>query len=245
MRKSGIVPLSLLLAASLAAVSCGVRVPQVPPAARGQVPHAAPTGPWFAQGRMELVLPGKRVSCTALVRGLGDGRARLALMSDEGLQLADLTSTADGYEVNQALDDLKKALPALGRMLRQAYALPAEQGHRQWCNGRLAGLSGKDTRWFGGDPVLLRSVQGDGLDIAIEDYRPLSASTPGSGELLAREVRANGPFGITIRIHLGQAKVMESKRAPDAKASPPSAQPSSPAPAAPATATVPGTAADF
>ena len=177
------------------------------------------------------------MSCTALVRGLGDGRARLALMSDEGLQLADLTSTADGYETNQALDDLRKALPALGRMLRQAYATPVEQGRRQWCDGRLAGLSGKDTRWFGGDPVLLRAVQGDGLDIVIEDYRPLSASS-GSGELLAREVRAAGPFGITIRIHLGQAKVMEAKHEPDAKPSPSHAQP------APAAVSA-GTAADF
>ncbi|MBA3710040.1 MAG: hypothetical protein H0W83_14620 [Planctomycetes bacterium] len=182
------------------AAGCGVRVPEIPSSARAQTPRAAPAVPWFAPGRMELVLPGKRVSCTAYVRGLGNGQARLVLLSDEGLQLLDLQSTDDGYQVIQAIDDLKKAVPHLGRLLRQAFALPPEK--RRWEDDRIAAASGGSTRWYGGDPVLLRAIEGDGLDIAIEDYQPLG------GELLAHEARATAPFGITMRIHLGDARLL-------------------------------------
>ncbi|MBA2481376.1 MAG: hypothetical protein H0V44_12000 [Planctomycetes bacterium] len=191
---------TIIAACVLLCAGCGLRIPEIPQAARTQVPRAAPTAPWFGEGRMELVVPGKRISCTAYVRGLPDGTARIALLSDEGLQLMDLQSTADGFQVNQAIDDLKKAVPHLGRMVRQAFAHPAEKRH--WDDDRIAAVSGDVTRWYGGDPVLLRGVEGDGLDLAIEDYRLLG------DELLAHEVRATAPFGITMRIHLTSARLL-------------------------------------
>lgn len=189
-------PLALI---ALCLLGCSPRVPDVPHSARSQPPRAAPTKAWFGQGRMELVVPGRRISCTALVRGLGDGRARLALMSDEGLQLVDLTTTSDGYEVTQAIEEVKQALPHLGRLARHAFALPPET--RAWEGGLLVAKSGEDTRWYGGDPLLLRAVEGPGLDLVLEDYRPLG------GEMLAHEARAEGPLGITLRIRLDPEQV--------------------------------------
>jgi hypothetical protein len=190
-----------LLAASLVVVSgCGLRVPEIPQAARAQTPRSAPTGAWVGEGRMELAVPGKRISCSAYVRGLEDGTARLVLVSDEGLQLLDIRSTAESYEVTQALEDVKKALPHLGRMLRLAFAHPPER--TRWDDDRIAAESGGSTRWYGGDPVLLRAVEGDGMDIAIEDYQPFG------DQLLAHEARATAPFGVTMRVHLTQARAL-------------------------------------
>jgi hypothetical protein len=196
----------IALAAVLA--GCASRIPSIPETARDQPPRAAPSVPWFGQGRMELSVPGKRLSCTAFVRGLGNRQARLVLMSDEGLQLADLRSTADGYDVIAALPDLNKALPHLGRLLRQAFALPPEE--RSWSDDRIAARNGGSTRWYGGDPVLLREVEGDGLDLVIEDYRQIGP------ELVPFEARASGPFGITLRIRLSMARLL----APIADATP-------------------------
>jgi hypothetical protein len=220
----------LLGIALLLAAGCGPSIPDIPQAARSQTPRAAPHAAWFGQGRLELVVPGKRISCTALVRGFGDGRARLALMEDvSGMQLADLTSTADGYEVTQAMDEVKKALPQLGRLVRHAWGLPAEPPERmEWHDATLAAHSGGDTRWYGGDPVLLRAIEGDGLDISIEDYHPLGATS----ELIAHEARAKGPLGITIRIHLDpdQVWLRPAKASTVTEAAPVPAEPPTTAP---------------
>jgi hypothetical protein len=224
-------PSSLLGLWLLLVAGCGPTIPDIPQAARAQTPRAAPRSPFFGQGRLELVVPGKRISCTALVRGFGDGRARLALMEDvSGMQLADLTATADGYQVTQAIDEVRKALPQLGRLVRHAWGLPADPPERlEWHDATLAVHVGPDTRWYGGDPVLLRAVEGDGLDLSIEDYRPLGTTT----ELIAHEARAKGPLGITIRIHLDPSQVWPRP------ATPPPGAAGAPAPAPEASASAP------
>jgi hypothetical protein len=196
---------SLLLAAGtlvlLVLAGCDPRVEPVPASARGQTPRSAPTLAWVGRGRLEVVTPGRRFSGMAIVRGLGDGSARAAFLSDEGLLLADLTASAAGCTVHRAIDDLKDALPLLGRMVAQAYAAPRADEARAWRGDCLAAAAGKDTRWYGGDPVLLRCVSGDGLELRLEDYRPLGR------ELLAHEVRAEGPLGITIRLTLSSVEI--------------------------------------
>ena len=193
----------LLLVALVALVlltACGSRVAPVPESARGQTPRSAPMAPWQGRGRLELVVPGKRISCGAIVRGLGNGNARVAFISDEGLLLADLSLTPGAWETITAIPDMKDALPHLGRLAAQAFAgAPLEERH--WKDDIIAAQAADQVRWYGGDPVLLRAVTGGGLALLLEDWRMLGT------ELVPCEVRGEGPFGITIRIRLDQASL--------------------------------------
>jgi hypothetical protein len=191
-----------LLAALLilaACTGCRPRVPEVPAAARGQAPQTAPTTPWIGKGRLEVVAPGKRMSGSVILRSLGDGAVRAAFLSDEGLLLADLTARDGRWTVTRSIPDLERALPHLGRLVAQAYASVGETG-RSWEDDRLLATAGDARRWYGGDPILLRAVDGGGLDLLVEDWRPFGAV------LLPHEARAEGPFGITIRLHLDEVK---------------------------------------
>jgi hypothetical protein len=209
---------SLVLAA-LTLGGCAPRVPEVPEIARGQTPRGAPLAPWQGKGRLEVVVPitGARISCTAILRGMGDGSARAVFLSDEGLILADLTAADGTFTVTQSIAALSDALPHLGRMVAQAFAAPPAE-MRTWEDGRLIAQVGDDQRWYGGDPLLLRCITGHGFDIYLEDYRQLG------GELLAWEVRGEGPLGITLRIRLQEAvrpaKATVAPSPPNAPSSP-------------------------
>jgi hypothetical protein len=180
-------------------VGCGVRVPEVPESARTQTPRGAPTSPWVGKGRLEVVAPGKRMSGSVIIRGLGDASVRAAFISDEGLLLADVSARDGVYTVNKSIADMERALPHLGRLVAHAYGQITES-ERQWKGGHLIGTHRDTVRWYGGDPILLRAVTGDGLDLLIEDYRWLGM------ELVPYEARAEGPFGITIRLRLQSAE---------------------------------------
>ncbi len=199
----------------LLAGGCNPRVDAVPESARTQIPRAAPNAAWQGRGRLEVAMPvtGTRISCTVIVRGMGDGSARAVLLSDEGITLADLSAVAGTYSVIQAIPALDSALPHIGRLFAQAFtAAPSEV--RSWVDDRLIARSDDDQRWYGGDPLLLRCVTGHGFDIYLEDYRQLG------GELLAWEARGEGPLGLTLRIRLQEAS---SARARSGAAPPPAA----------------------
>ena len=180
--------------------ACSPRVPEVPAAARGQMPRAAPTTPWIGKGRLEVVAPGKRISGTAILRSLGDGAVRAAFLSDEGILLTDLTAKNGSWTVTRSIPDMERALPHLGRLIAQAYAQVADS-ERTWDNDRMRATAGDAVRGYGGDPILLRAIEGGGLDVLIEDWRPLGV------QWLPHEARAQGPFGITIRLHMTEANV--------------------------------------
>lgn len=188
-----LLPLPLLAAVLLG--GCSPRVPEVPVAARGQTPQASALTPWVGKGRLEVVAPGKRLSGTAILRSLGDGSVRSAFLSDEGVLLADLTAKDGTWTVAKSINDMERALPHLGRLVAQGYARVAD-AERTWDDDRLRAQTGDTIRWYGGDPILLRAVEGDGLDLLLEDWRVTTAG------LLPHEARAEGPFGITIRLHL-------------------------------------------
>jgi hypothetical protein len=188
--------LCLLVSALFSGACCSPRVPEVPASARGQTPRAAPLTPWVGKGRLEVVAPGKRLSGTAILRSLGDGAVRAAFLSDEGLLLADLTAKDGSWTVARSVADMERALPHLGRLVAQAYARIDDTAIRTWDDNRIRAESGDAIRWYGGDPVLLRAVEGGGLDLLIEDWNSQS------GELMPHEARAEGPFGITIRLRL-------------------------------------------
>ncbi|HEX3135528.1 MAG TPA: hypothetical protein VHX44_18335 [Planctomycetota bacterium] len=193
MRPSAI--LCLALTALMVVVGCSPRVPEVPASARGQTPRSAPLTPWVGKGRLEVVAPGKRLSGTAILRSLGDGAVRAAFLSDEGLLLADLTAKDGAWTVARSVADMERALPHLGRLVAQAYAR-IDDHERTWDDDRLRAQAGDTVRWYGGDPVLLRAVEGGGLDLLLEDWRMFGT------DLLPYEARAEGPFGITIRLRL-------------------------------------------
>jgi hypothetical protein len=201
--RSGWLALLLLLAGG-----CSPRVDAVPESARGQIPRSAPNAPWQGKGRLEVAMPvaGLRISCTAIVRGMGDGSARAVFLSDEGITLADITAAAGAYSVIQSIPALDNALPHLGRMFAQAFAAPPSEV-RSWVDDRLIAIAGDDERWYGGDPLLLRCVTGHQFDVYLEDYRQLG------GELLAWEVRGEGPLGLTLRIRLQEASSARSRAA--------------------------------
>lgn len=188
----------LILLLCLAVVGCSPRVPEVPASARGQTPRAAALTPWVGKGRLEVVAPGKRLSGTAILRSLGDGAVRAAFLSDEGILLADLTAKDGTWSVARSVADMERALPHLGRLVAQAYARVDDAGTRTWDDDRLRAHSGDAIRWYGGDPVLLRAVEGGGLDLLVEDWRMVGP------DLLPHEARAEGPFGITIRLRLNE-----------------------------------------
>ena len=189
---------ALIFILMLMVAGCGVRVPEVPESARMQTPRAAPTIKWVGKGRLEVVAPGKRMSGSAIVRGLGDGSVRAAFISDEGLLLADVSARDGEYTVNKAITDMERAIPHLGRLVAQAYG-DINDTERSWSGGHLLATHKDTVRWYGGDPILLRAVTGNGLDILIEDYRWMGT------DLVAYEARAEGPFGITIRLRLQSA----------------------------------------
>jgi hypothetical protein len=186
----------LILLLCLAVVGCSPRVPEVPASARSQTPRASALTAWVGKGRLEVVAPGKRLSGTAILRSLGDGAVRAAFLSDEGLLLADLTAKDGTWTVTRSVADLERALPHLGRLVAQAYGRVDDAGARTWDDDRLRAQAGDAIRWYGGDPVLLRAVEGGGLDLLVEDWRMVGP------DLLPYEARAEGPFGITIRLRL-------------------------------------------
>jgi len=207
----------LLLMATLAVVGCA-RSPATPEAARGQTPRAAPTMRWLGEGRLEMDVAGRRLSCTAFVRGLGNGQARLVLMGDEGVQLVDVETTPEDHRVRQELPDLKSGTPELARMLGQAFATHPES--RSWRDDELIAVvpdvvkqwevrpdgtwiphAKEVTRVYYGDPLLLRRVEGRSLTITVADYRQVG------DELVPHVVTAEG-FLVRIRLRLETARAL-------------------------------------
>jgi hypothetical protein len=178
---------------------CGIRVPPVPALARQQVPRGAPQQAWRGQGRLEITYPGTRLSLDCRLRAPGDGSVRYVLLSDAGILLADVTVSAQAQTINQAVPDVKPRLDLISRLFGQAYArYPTEPA--RWKSERLVIANGKAKRWHGGDPILLRRIEGGGWPIAIGDYRPLGE------EFLGHEVVAEGSWGSRVSFTLQAAK---------------------------------------
>jgi hypothetical protein len=193
---------AIVVAGLLAA--CGRDVPPVPPEARDQQPQGAPTRTWLGKGRITVDVLGRRLSARGIVRSLPDGQSRMAILSDEGLLLLDLRTippTADGtwYVVESRVDAVKDAEPHLARLLLHAIGHPVEGPHA-WDDGVLVAPTRWGDRLYGGDPVMLHRVEGDGLDLLIGDWRPLP-----DGSLVPHSMRLQGPLGLDVHLHLTEA----------------------------------------
>lgn len=207
-----------------ALIGCSPRVEPIPLAARHQIPGAAaPNGPWKAHGRLAVSWPGHHLEMDCYLRREGT-TLHYALIADGGISLAQgqiprafgeitvIDPGPNGLSVAHAIPptvhpDLAKHIDALERLFANAYqnGPPSDsvwdgnlrrQDRRQVSStrGNIGAII--STRWYGGDPVLLRSVEGDGWPLEISDYRITPAG------LMAHQTRAIGPLGAELRLRI-------------------------------------------
>jgi len=181
------------LALALLLVSCRPRVPIAPTAARTQDPQAMAPGDWRGRGRIEASGFGRRLSADCLVRVQANG-VRAVLLSDDGVVLADLEIAASGSIQHRLADPLASRTAQLNGLIAPFTHLPETQ--RTWRRGVLRAVTAQDVRWYGGDPLLLRRIEGRGWPVTITDHAPVA------GGLVPRMIVADGPLGIELRLRL-------------------------------------------
>jgi hypothetical protein len=184
-----------LAAAALACVlaGCAARVPAAPVAARAQDPRAADPGDWRGRGRLRAGGLGPGLAADCLLRVAG-GRARAVFLSDEGLLLADVEATDEGPVVHRAAPGLGDRAILLATLIAP-YARPPET-LAGWRRGVRFARTTSDRRLSGGDPLLLRRVDGPGWPVTVSDYRPAA------GGMVPRSLVADGPFTLELRLLL-------------------------------------------
>lgn len=189
---------SILVAGALLATLAGCGA-TVPPAgmARDQPPQAgSPPVAWLStQGRCLVSTPFSRLSCRLLMKHDADGALRLTMLADEGPLLLDAGQVGEVVTVHSGHPDL---LPRAGLLVGLAVAawgdLPSttpEWGSDHW----LVRGTGR-TVHLGGDPLLPRVVDANGMTFAIGDYRWTAAG------LLAHRASLTAP-GVEVTLTLG------------------------------------------
>jgi hypothetical protein len=169
----------------LVCVGC---TPSVPTAGFARVqPLPTAVGAWTnADARCLVEMPTRRISCRAIIKRQADGAVRLALITDEGPLLCDVTADQTGATVHQTIPDLTKAAPWLGRAAWLAWGQPSTPGEPIWDDDRLRLNQPDVTRWYGGDPLLLRRVDMGMSTVVIGDYRLLDGQLrPHRADLMA------------------------------------------------------------
>ena len=174
-------------------VGCSPRVPVAPAALRGQDPHATAPGDWRGRGRIEIHGFNQRFSAGCLVRGTLS-TARAVFLSDEGLVLADLELGPAGLTVHRLVPALRPRVETLAGLIAPYVRLDETQ--RGWRRGVLRAATAQDVRRYGGDPLLLRRIDGRGWPLTVGDYVPVA------GGLVPRLVTAHGPLGVGLRLRL-------------------------------------------
>jgi hypothetical protein len=174
MRKSKVRALGCAVSAVLLVLTgCGTAVP---PAgwARDQAPVAgSPAGAWrTSQGRCVVVTPFTRLSCRLLVRHAGPADLRLTLLADEGPVLLDGSVVNGMPTIHGGHPDL---LPRGTTILSLAHAAwgPLPTGEPVWHHGHWLLHDPHRVIHLGGDPLLPRLVEQDGLEFSIGDYRSM------------------------------------------------------------------------
>lgn len=156
--------------------------------------------------RCTVVTAFTRISCRAMIRRLPGGSVRVALIADEGVLLADLTSDGTTTTVTKAIPDLASTAARLGWFVHQAWG---EQhtagqlqavGQPQWHDGHWRTAAPSTTapdaqRLYGGDPLLLRRIEAQSADLNVGDYRPW-----GNGLLAYRSDMSALGFSVTLML---------------------------------------------
>jgi hypothetical protein len=192
----------ILLPSVLGLAHCARPLPPVG-LASGQLPAAgSPDLAWREDaGRCTVVTATVRISCRAVVRRDATGGVRLALLADEGILLCDVAVTNGQVQVFREAPDLVGRSEALGRLAWQAWGAPATTHPGIWQDGAWKVDDGVSQRWFAGDPLVLRRVEGSGPHCEVGDYRPWAAG------LLAYQAHLSG-LGFTVQLQL-QAPVAD------------------------------------
>lgn len=128
--------------------------------------------PWVAtDGRMQANFFGNQVSCRAVIRHLQGGEIRMALISDEGVRLLDLstTTTAPGFAMHAHAAGMERVAPTVAYVIRHTWGPPSEA--RIWEGHIQRGDTSDGTRWYGGTPPSLRLVTDGEVTITIDDYQ--------------------------------------------------------------------------
>lgn len=168
--------LVLFLAGWLAGWLAGCqRVAPIPANMREVTPiGGSPAVAWVAiDGRFQASFFGNHLSSRAVVRHQSDGELRLALVSDEGVRLLDLstTSTTPGFTLHAHAVGMERIAPTLAYVIRHAWG-PDTQA-RTWDGDIQRGTTADGTRWYGGEPPALRLVTGGDVTITVDDYQLL------------------------------------------------------------------------
>lgn len=187
--------LSFGILSGIALASCGdPRVPAIPAAARQQVPaEAGPESAWSGRGRIEVDAGSRRISGDLLVKYQGHSVA-MVVLADGGITMLSGTVSAEQRTVHACLDDL---VPHAEALLGIAAAwLPYRGPEAEWkANARYRDTA-SGRRWYGGDPVLLRRIDGPSWPTQVADYRLVE------GRWFAHALTAEAPLGASIRLQL-------------------------------------------
>ena len=169
-------PLSLLAVVLLTGCQ---RVAPIPASMREVTPiGGSPAVAWVAaDGRFEASFWGNHLSTRAVIRHQSDGELRMALISDEGVRLLDLSTTAPatatgpGFILHAHAVGMERIAPALAYVVRHTWG--PSNAARTWDGEVQRSDSADDTRWYGGEPPALRLVTGGEVTITVDDYQPL------------------------------------------------------------------------
>lgn len=185
----------LLACLLLVCAACGARVPPIPAGARGQEPaHAAPAAPWSGRGRIEVSAGSRHFSGDLLIRARGDSLA-VVLLADGGVEVLSGRVHATGQDLVTCREDLSDHGEAI---LAIAAAWLHPTGEATWeGETRRRRTEGRSYR-YGGDPVLLRRVEGTPWPVQVEDYRAAA------GTWVAHRLIGEGPYGVRIVLRLSE-----------------------------------------
>jgi hypothetical protein len=178
-------------------IACGSRVAPIPQAARMQVPaEGGPTWAWRASGRLELDAHGRRLSADVHLRCRPDQAILIAIIADGGITLLSGSVTDDDITIANCVEDLRPHAQAI-LALADAYRSSAVESN--WVGEHREARIGKVRRAYGGDPVLLRRIDGHDWPIRIEDYRRVDDAW------IAHALIGEAPWGVAVSIRLRDA----------------------------------------
>ncbi|TVR39461.1 MAG: hypothetical protein EA402_14590 [Planctomycetota bacterium] len=141
-----------------------------PPVQKQDIAWPQPPGDfaWRAQGRLRLDLREGSIAGTAHLLGMANNSLRVVLLADGGVVIDDILLTSRDRRLPDHQGPLKRIAPALRHALLQMREDSAE-----WRGGILTAQAREDasTRFYGGDPLALRRIEGPWGWVTVGDYR--------------------------------------------------------------------------
>lgn len=186
----------LRLGLVLLLAGCAGNLPRAGLASAQPPAGGSPAVAWRdVQGRLVVDAPLHRFSCRLVVERDGAGTVRLVALADEGPVLFDVACDHAGVVRHAAQEGMASAAEALAWLAWQAWGPQDARGGR-WSDGLWLVADGEAVRTYGGDPLLLRGVDGPGPDLDVGDYRPWQ-----DGLLAFQSVATGTGYALSIKLH--------------------------------------------